>query len=190
MKRCSQCGNMVPDSAQVGQRCPRCGLTWQAERQDTYTYKKSREKSGCSWWVVILIVIMTITIGMPILIKSKRVIDENRIITQWLMLNLDSLTASKQLIMQIKSPQRDSVFKRISERYAGAIEREEGQYKSNLMMYSTRIDSVFSDSVLNFRIIYPNAIYRKLLDISTNTDLLQTIRNKADSALQILNHNR
>jgi predicted RNA-binding Zn-ribbon protein involved in translation (DUF1610 family) len=187
MKRCSQCGKEVPDSAMVGQRCPRCGLTWQAERQDTYTYKKSKQKSGCTWWIIIIIILMAITLGLPKFVKSKIPIDENRVINQWLSMNIDSVAISKRLIVPLTAMQRDSVFRHISIKYARAIEENAGQSKINLINFTARIDSVFSDSSLKFRFIYPNAIYRKLMDISANSDLLPEIRSAADSALRIIN---
>lgn len=186
MKRCSQCGAEVPDTARVGDRCPRCKLTWQAERKDTYSYKRPKEKSGCGWWIAVLIIFMAISVGLPKLIRSKSIIIENRIITQWLSLNVDSVIVSKDLIMGLKSPQRDSVFKHVSVKYASAINEAGSQSRMNMMAFTTQIDSVFSDSLLNFRILNDNAIYRKLNEIYTNPDLLETIRKKADSTLQIL----
>jgi predicted RNA-binding Zn-ribbon protein involved in translation (DUF1610 family) len=187
MKRCSQCGKEVPDSAMVGQRCPRCGLTWQAERKDTYTYKKPKQKSGCTWWIIIIVILMAITMALPKMVKLKIPINENRVISQWLSMNIDSVVISKQLILHLTAAQRDSVFRHISVKYAKAIDNEAGQSKINLIVFTTRIDSVFSDPSLNFRFIYPNAIYKKLIDISANPDLLQNIRKNADSTLQVLN---
>jgi predicted RNA-binding Zn-ribbon protein involved in translation (DUF1610 family) len=190
MKRCSQCGKEVPDSAMVGQRCPRCGLTWQAERKDSYSYKKPKEKSGCTWWVIILIIIMAITTGLPYLVKSKIPINEDRIIDQWLSMNIDSVALSRQVIVKLKSPLCDSIFSKASKKYAREIEYENNQTRKKLISFVIQIDSVFSGGQLNFRVVYPNAMYKKLLDISSNPNLWQSSTQTADSTLQVLNLKR
>lgn len=186
MKKCTQCGTIVSDNAKTGDRCPRCGLTWQFERNEPYTYAKQRKSSGCSWWVVLLIVALITAVILPIIIDSNDDSVSKKIAGQWLALNIDSINATKRKIMEFDSPKRLKIFNKACKEFARNIETVKGEEKIKLISLLTIIDSVFSSTSENLRLKNTD-IYLMLLNFSGNQDLTSEIRSSADSSLLKLN---
>jgi hypothetical protein len=179
MKKCSQCGTIVSESSKTGDRCPRCGLTWQAERNVPFSAASKSKKNGCFLSLILLFIIIIIPAFLLTFSDHRLSYNSNQISSLWITLNNDSLSISLKKISSLSPEKRDKIINKASKDYINLINTTKGEDKIRIISFISCIDSSLKTNGLPI----PFALTNKLIEIESDNDLMPQIHESAANTL-------